>query len=144
MNNYEKGILATSTTRFFTLLLFAAGVIAGMGSYLMLNGSIFNIRLVIGNTNFTSAGLALLLVIFLVVITSIWGIWVFRKESDSRVSNIAKFFTMLTFVTGIIFGMGISILTGILTGVGGAIGVVILLFVIILIYGIWLFRPKEA
>lgn len=120
LTNEEKGNLATNIVRFFTLLLIIAGVMSGMGSYLLIGGE------------------RLILVLIVVMLSCLVLLGLILNTITQCVSETARLLAMGTFVAGIIFGYAIPLLAG----TDGIIGMMVLLWAIVLIYGIWIFRPK--
>lgn len=120
MSLEEKGNLATNVVRFFTLLLITAGIMAGMGSFLLLGGERF------------------LIVIIAVTLACLVLLGLILNTITRCVSETARLFAMGIFVAGIVFGYAVPLLTG----NDGIIGMMVLLWTVVLVYGIWIFRPS--
>ena len=113
----ESGEIATNIVRFFTLLLFSAGILVGIGTELLLRNGIAE-ALVVGII--CTAALAVF-------------IWV-----TSHPSAFVKLMSICVFVASIIIGIS----TVLFVGKDGAVGIVILLFSVVLIWGLWIFRKR--
>ncbi len=114
----NKESLAQNTLRFFTLMIFEAGVLAGIGSAILLSE----------NTKYL-VGVLLVTVIALCFVT----IW------QNSVRSLIKTVTALVFIAGLITGIGVLLIIGI----NGAIGMIVLLMSVMLMYGLWVFQPGE-
>ena len=123
----NKESLAQNTLRFFTLMIFEAGVLAGIGSAILLSE----------NTKYL-VGILLFIAIILCFVT-IWQNYHNPKLNPTPIRSLIKTITALVFIAGLITGIGVLLILGI----NGAIGMIILLMSVMLMYGIWVFQPGE-
>ncbi len=123
----NKETLAQNTLRFFTLMIFEAGVLAGIGSAILLSE----------NTKYL-VGVLLVTVIGLCLIT-IWQNYHNPKLNSTPIRSLVKTVTALVLIAGIVTGVGVLLILG----TNGAIGMIILLMSIMLMYGLWVFQPGE-
>jgi len=123
----QKESLAQNIVRFFTLMIFEAGILAGIGSALLLDQ----------NPNFMR-DIVILLILF---VLGLCGITIWQNyipgHGNSAVRSLIRIFTSLVFIAGILIGIA----TLLLTGINGSIGMMVCLFAILLGWGLWLFRP---
>ena len=123
----NKETLAQNTLRFFTLMIFEAGVLAGIGSAILLsNNSIY----LVGILLFTVLGLCF---------ATIWQNYSMSNNNPTPIRNLIKTLTALVLIAGLITGIGVLLILG----VNGAIGIIVALMSILLVYGLWVFRPGE-
>lgn len=123
----NKETLAQNTLRFFTLMIFEAGVLAGIGSAILLASN--SIYLV---------GILLLIVLGLCFIT-IWQNYHKPHSDATPIRTLIKTITTLVLIAGLITGIGVLLILG----ANGAIGVIVVLMSTLLGYGLWVFRPVE-
>lgn len=114
MEMKESGEVATNIVRFFTLLLFSAGILIGIGSELLLNNGIAE-ALIVG------------IISTVAVATFIWV--------KSHPSAFVKLMSICLFIASVIIGISIVLFVG----KDGAIGIIVLLFSVVLIWGLWIF-----
>jgi hypothetical protein len=116
--------LATNVLRFVTLLLFAAGVLAGMGTHFLLD--------YLGTGMIAEAALVALICI-VVAIAFVW-----MNKISPNPTALARLMTLRVFVVAFIASMGASILIGMLLSEM----LVLLLFVVVIVWGLWVFRKR--
>ena len=117
--------IARNLIRFFILIVFEAGVFAGIAATLLLG----DVRA---------------LVVTLSLITLVSCGWIILKQKtqfigkeviESAARSIAKIFIIIVFVAGVILGIGAALLTGISAGM-----LIVILFGALLVMGVWLFK----
>lgn len=119
--------IARNLIRFFILIVFEAGVFAGIASTLLL-GDQFVRALVI-------------VLAFITLLSCGWIIWkqktqyIGKEVIESAARSIAKIFIIIVFVAGVILGIGAALLTGISAGM-----LIVILFGALLVMGVWLFK----
>jgi len=123
----NKESLAQNTLRFFTLMIFEAGVLAGIGSAILLSE---NTKYLVGILLVTAIGLCLI---------TIWQNYHNPKLNSTPIRSLVKTVTALVLIAGLVTGIGVLLILG----TNGAIGMIILLMSVMLIYGLWVFRPGE-
>lgn len=123
----HKEILAQNTLRFFTLMIFEAGVLAGIGSAILLSES----------TRYL-VGILLIIAIGLCAIT-IWQNYTKSHSDSTPIRNLIRTVTLLVFIAGLVTGIGVLLILGI----NGAIGIIVALMSIMIGYGLWVFRKVE-
>jgi len=123
----NKESLAQNTLRFFTLMIFEAGVLAGIGSAILLSE---NTKYLVGILLVTAIGLCLI---------TIWQNYHNPKLNSTPIRNLVKTVTALVLIAGLVTGVGVLLILG----TNGAIGMIILLMSIMLMYGLWVFQPGE-
>lgn len=123
----NKESLAQNTLRFFTLMIFEAGVLAGIGSAILLSE---NTKYLVGILLVTAIGLCLI---------TIWQNYHKPKSDSTPIRSLIKTVTALVLIVGFVTGVGVLLILG----TNGAIGMIILLMSIMLMYGLWVFQPGE-
>lgn len=123
----DKETLARNTIRFFTLMIFEAGVLAGIGSAILLSDN--SVYLV---------GILLLAVLALCFIT-IWQNYHKPRSDTTPIRSLIKTLTALVLIAGLVTGIGVLHILG--TNV--TIGMIIMLMSVLLAYGLWVFKPGE-
>ena len=119
--------IARNLIRFFILIVFEAGVFAGIASTLLL-----------GDTLIKALVVALA---FITLVSCGWIIWkqktqfIGKEVIESAARSIAKIFIIIVFVAGIILGIAAALLTGISAGM-----LIVILFGALLVMGVWLFK----
>ena len=118
-------IIARNLLKFFILIVLEAGIFSGIAATLLIGD------------------LVRALVIILAAITAIacgWILWkqkrsMGREVMESAARSVAKIFLIIVFVAGIILGIAVELLTG-----TNVVTLVVILFGILLIMGVWLFK----
>ena len=123
----DKETLARNTIRFFTLMIFEAGVLAGIGSAILLSDN--SVYLV---------GILLLDVLALCFVT-IWQNYHKPRSDTTPIRSLIKTLTALVLIAGLVTGIGVLHILG----TNGAIGMIIMLMSVLLAYGLWVFKPGE-
>ena len=113
----DKNLL-TNIVRFFTLLLFVSGILVGFGVSFLLD---------------SAPAQALLVALMCVGVVA--AFYVVRTNPGA----FAKLMTLCVFVAAILVGLG----TNLLVGREGVFGIVILLFSVVLIWGLLVFGKVE-
>ncbi len=116
MINMDKNLL-TNIVRFFTLLLFVSGILVGFGVSFLID----------------SAPQAVLVALMCVGVAG--AFFVVRTNPEA----FAKLMTLCVFVAAILVGLGINLMIG----REGVFGIVILLFSVVLIWGLLVFGKVE-
>lgn len=127
MTTTNKETLAQNTLRFFTLMIFEAGVLAGIGSAILLSE----------NTQYL-VGILLITAITLCFAT-IWKNSKSYNDDPTPIRFLIKMVTALVFIAGLVMGIG----TLLILGTNRAIGMIILLMSVMLMYGLWVFKPGK-
>lgn len=123
----NKESLAQNTLRFFTLMIFEAGVLAGIGSAILLSE----------NTKYLVS--VLLLTAIVLCFVTIWQNYHNPKLNSNPIRSLIKTITALVLIAGLVTGIGVLLILG----TNGAVGMIILLMSIMLMYGLWVFQPGE-
>lgn len=123
----NKETLAQNTLRFFTLMIFEAGVLAGIGSAILLSDN--SIYLVV----------TLLLTVIALCFATVWQNYHNPKLNSTPIRSLVKTVTALVLIAGLVTGVGVLLILG----TNGAIGMIILLMSVMLMYGLWVFQPGE-
>jgi hypothetical protein len=123
----NKESLAQNTLRFFTLMIFEAGVLSGIGSAILLSE---NTQYLVGILLVTAIGLCL---------TTIYKNYNTHHNDPTPIRDLVKTVTALVLIAGLVTGIGVLLILG----TNGAIGMIILLMSIMLMYGLWVFQPGE-
>ncbi len=123
----NKETLAQNTLRFFTLMIFEAGVLAGIGSAILLSE---NTQYLVG---------VLLVTAMILCFVTIWKNYNTHNNDPTPIRNLIKTVTALVLIAGLVTGIGVLLILG----TNGAIGMIILLMSVMLMYGLWVFQPGE-
>ena len=123
----NKETLAQNTLRFFTLMIFEAGVLAGIGSAMLLSDN--SIYLVV----------TLLLTVIALCFATVWQNYNKPPSDSTPIRSLIKTVTALVLIAGLVTGIGVLLILG----TNGAIGMIILLMSVMLMYGLWVFQPGE-
>jgi hypothetical protein len=121
----HKETLAQNTLRFFTLMIFEAGVLAGIGSAILLSE---NTKYLVGVLLVTAIGLCFV---------TIYKNYNTHHNDPTPIRDLVKTVTALVLIAGLVTGIGVLLIIG----TNGAIGMIILLMSIMLMYGLWVFKP---
>ena len=114
----ESGETATNIVRFFTLLLFSAGILIGVSTELLLRNGIAE-ALIVG-------------IISTVAVAAF--IWV-----KSHPSAFVKLMSICVFIASVIIGIS----TALFVGKDGATGIITILFAVVLVWGLWILRKGD-
>ncbi len=118
--------IAQNLIRFFILIVFEAGIFSGIASAFLLG-------------NMIQALVTFLIVVTLVACGVV--IWIQKTQYigkeviENAARGIAKIFLLITFVAGIILGIGIQLLVGV-----NVVTLVAILFGVLLVMGVVLFK----
>ena len=123
----NKESLAQNTLRFFTLMIFEAGVLAGIGSAILLSE---NTQYLVG---------VLLITAMVLCFATIWQNYHKPTSDSTPIRSLIKTVTALVLIAGLVTGIGVLLILG----TNGAIGMIVLLMSVMLMYGLWVFRPGE-
>jgi len=123
----HKETLAQNTLRFFTLMIFESGVLAGIGSAILLSEST---RYLVGVLLIIAIGLCFM---------TIWQNYTKSHSNSAPVRTLIKTMIAIVFIAGLITGIGVLLLEG----TNGAIGMIVVLMSVLLGYGLWVFRKVE-
>lgn len=123
----NKEALAQNTLRFFTLMIFEAGVLAGIGSAILISKHTLYLVEV------------LLFTVIALCSVTIWQNHHKPKSDSTPIRSLIKTITALVLIAGLVTGIGVLLILG----TNGAIGMIILLMSIMLMYGLWVFQPWE-
>lgn len=127
MTTTNKETLAQNTLRFFTLMIFEAGVLAGIGSAILLSE---NTQYLVG---------VLLITAMVLCLATIWQNYHKPPLDSTPIRSLIKTVTALVLIAGLVTGIGVLLILG----TNGAIGMIILLMGVMLMYGLWVFRPGK-
>ena len=124
MKNEDIENLLRNVLRFFVLLLITAGIMIGMGAHFLLN--------FIGSGFIPEAAFVAFVCVGILCASFI------VKKSQTPTAT-ARMATLSILVAGILAGVGASILLGVV----GSQMLAILMFVVVIVWGLWVFRKKE-
>jgi|WetSurMetagenome_2_1015567.scaffolds.fasta_scaffold489054_2 hypothetical protein len=124
MKNEEIESLLTNVLRFFILLLVTTGIMIGMGIHFLLD--------------YIETGYIAEIALVALICFGVIGAFILAKRSNNATA-VARMGTLSILVIGLLVGMGSSILVGI----AGSQMLVILMFTVVLVWGLWVFRKEE-
>ena len=124
MKTEEIENLLTNVLRFFILLLVTAGIMIGMGIHFLLD--------------YIGSGYMAEIAFVELICFGVLGVFIWAKKSNGPTA-FARMATLGILVVGILVGMGASILIG----VAGSQVLAVLMFAVVLVWGLWVFRKRD-